>query len=84
MTTMRTEIRDALAKGQTTFRYTGEAINTRGQYGEYVENVHRLAWTPDRDWHESPNGHAWGVWDSTFGWQVWFHLTEDEIGFPIS
>ena len=98
--TLRADIQKALDQGTSTFQYIGEPTATRGQYGENVMNVHRLAWeiptcpecndkrdcldcTEEYQWHESAQGHTWGVWDATFGWQVWFHLTENEIGSAV-
>ncbi len=96
---MRADIEKALEEGKSTFEYTGESVATRGQYGENVSCVHRLAWGVDcascphfshtvclhgcgeeSHWYKTAQGHTWGVWDSTFGWQVWFSLPEDEIG----
>ena len=65
----------------TAFQYLGEPMLTRGEFGENVQVVHRLGWDPEEGgWFETPEGHTWGVWDSTFGWMPCFYLDEDDIG----
>lgn len=69
-----------MAKSKSAFEYVGEPCLTRGEYGESVEVVHKLAWTPENGWYESEQGHAWGVWDSTYGWMPDFYLRREDIG----
>ena len=78
---MRADIQQALVAGVSAFRYVGEPATTRGDLGESVYVVVRLGWDPEKGgWFETPEGHTWGVWDSTFGWMPCFYLDEDDIG----
>jgi hypothetical protein len=56
-------------------KYVGTPFFTRGEFGEPVLTVTLMTWgyceeTDDVRWFPSDDGHAWGAWDSDFGWVI--------------
>lgn len=51
------------------YAYTGEPMNTRGEYGERVEVMHRGFRGDADELIPSADGPEVAVFDATFGWQ---------------